>query len=109
MERDAWRPASVLAASDMRRSVPVGIKAGLVATRPGCPLARTFDIPVGAASLEDRAQIETQLLDGRPAKEPVAVVDLVDAQAGLEHQRVGDHGIVMRVGVFLDLEIFLDL
>jgi Response regulator receiver domain len=36
---------------------------------------------------------------------PVAVVDLVDAQAGLEHERVRDHRIVVRVGVFRDVEI----
>src|ERR1041384_3467200 len=46
---------------------------------------------------------------GRPTEEPVSVVDLVDTQARLEHQRVRDHRIVMRVGVCRDVEILLQL
>src|SRR3712207_7072657 len=37
------------------------------------------------------------------AEEPVAHVDLVDDQTGLEHERVRDHGIVGRIGVFGDV------
>src|SRR5262249_2740780 len=37
-----------------------------------------------------------------------AIVDLVDDQAGLEDDHVGDHGIVERIRVFGDVEILLD-
>jgi predicted nucleic acid-binding protein len=33
----------------------------------------------------------------------------VDQQAGLEHKRVRDHRVVVWVGVFLDLQVLLDL
>ena len=42
------------------------------------------------------------------AEEPVAVVDLTNDKAGLEDNHVGDHGIVERISVFGDVEIFLD-
>ena len=42
------------------------------------------------------------------AEEPVAVVDLTNDKAGLEVNHVGDHGIVERISVFGDVEIFLD-
>lgn len=45
---------------------------------------------------------------GREAKEPVAHVNLVDEQTGLEHNRVRDHGIVGRISVFDDVEAFLN-
>jgi hypothetical protein len=32
----------------------------------------------------------------------------VDDQPGLEHQRVRDHRVVLRVGVLLDLQILLN-
>ena len=41
------------------------------------------------------------------AEEPVAVVDLINDKAGLENNHVGDHGIVDRIRVFGDVEIFL--
>ena len=44
---------------------------------------------------------------GRP-KEPVAVVDPINDKTGLEDNHVGDHGIVDRISVFGDVEIFLD-
>ena len=47
-----------------------------------------------------------QLVQRGAAPVPVAVVDREDPQAGLEHERVRNHGIV-RVGVLLDVEILL--
>src|SRR4029453_14222148 len=85
----------------------VRIETRLLALRPGCSLFAAADVPVGTAALQHGAQIHAQLLHRRPAEEPVAVVDLEDTQAGLEYQRVRDHRIVMRVGVFRDVEILL--
>ena len=66
------------------------------------------DVPVGAAFFCDGAEVLAELFHGGATEEPVAVVDFVDEEAGLEDDDVGDHGIVERVGVFGDVEIFLD-
>jgi hypothetical protein len=66
------------------------------------------DVPIGAAFFCDAAEILAEIFHGGAAKEPVAVVDFVDEEAGLEDNHVGDHGIVERIGVFGDVEIFLN-
>ena len=43
------------------------------------------------------------------APEPVAVVEAVDDQTRLEHQRVRDHRVVVGVGVLGDVEVLLNL
>src|SRR5262245_38362498 len=66
------------------------------------------DVPVRPAFLGHSTQVLAEIFDRRAAKEPIAVVDFVDDQAGLKNNRVGDHGIVHRVGVLSDVEIFLN-
>ena len=48
-----------------------------------------------------------EIFQGRPAEEPVAVVDLIDDKTRLQDNHVGDHGIMGRVRVFGDVQIFL--
>src|SRR5438045_7518751 len=64
----------------------VWIKALFTAFLPGGLELRLGDVPVGPAFLEHRPQILAQLLDSRPAEEPVTVVDLGDAKPRLEHK-----------------------
>src|SRR4051794_772267 len=85
----------------------VGIEARLVTHRPCRSLSGSVDAPVGTATLQYGAHIQTELLDGGPAEEPVAAVDLEDEQTGLQHHGMGDHRIVIRVGIFTDVEILL--
>jgi hypothetical protein len=66
------------------------------------------DVPIGAALFGDGAEVLAEIFHGGAAEEPVAVVDFVDEEAGLEDNHVGDHGIVKRIGVFGYVEIFLD-
>src|SRR5271166_1896723 len=73
-------------------------------TQPGCG-----QIPVRPDFAGHLAQIAAQVLERRSTPEPIAVVDGVDHQPGLEHERVRDHRVVAGIGVFLDLEILLDL
>src|SRR5262249_28808228 len=68
---------------DLRLRLPVRVELCLVAFLPCRPLFRAPDVPVGPAALQHLAQVETQLFHSRPPEEPVAVVDRVDAQAGL--------------------------
>ena len=71
---------------------------------------RLFELrPVRPAFLGDGTQVLTELFQGGPPEEPVAIVDLINDKAGLEDDRVGDHRIVERIGIFGDVEIFLDL
>ena len=71
---------------------------------PGCT-----QVPVGTDFARHRAQIVPKIDDRRTPPEPVAVIDAVDHEARLEHERVRDHRIVLGVGVLLDVEIFLNL
>src|SRR5262245_5798448 len=43
-----------------------------------------------------------------PAEVPIAIVDFINDQAGLEDNNMGDHRIVGRIRIFGDVEIFLD-
>ena len=58
----------------------VGIEELFAALLPGCFEFWRGDVPVGAAFLADRTQVLAQILLRRPAKEPVAVVNLVNDQ-----------------------------
>src|SRR5215469_7828098 len=67
------------------------------------------DVPVRPAFLGYGTEVLAKFFQRRPAEKPVAVVNLINDQTGLEHNRVRDHGIVDRIGVLGDVEIFLDL
>jgi hypothetical protein len=67
------------------------------------------DVPVGAAFLCDGAEIVAEIFHGGAAEVPVAVVDLVNDEAGLENDDVRDHRIVVGVSVFGDVEVLLDV
>src|SRR5262245_18097971 len=70
---------SVLLGEHLRLCPSVGVESRLVSLRPGFSLLGAADVPIWATALQHRAQVEAQLFHGRPAEEPVAVVDLVDA------------------------------
>src|SRR5690242_14103044 len=86
----------------------VGVVQGFVAL-PALAYGGGGEIPIGAALAHDVAQVLPEVGGGGTAPEPVAVVDLVDNEARLQDDGVGDHGVVVRVGVFLDVEVFLNL
>src|SRR3984893_5800338 len=66
------------------------------------------DIPVRPAFLGDGAQVLAEIFESGPTEKPVAIIKLVNDKAGLEDDHVRDHGIVDWIGVFGDVEIFLD-
>jgi hypothetical protein len=45
---------------------------------------------------------------GGPPPEPIAVIDAVDDESWLEHERVRNHRIVLRVGILRDVEVLLN-
>src|SRR5690242_8546576 len=86
----------------------VGVVQGFVAL-PALTHGWSGEIPVGAAFARDVAQVLPEVGGGGAAPEPVPVVDFVDDEARLQDEGVRDHGVVVRVGVFLDVEVFLNL
>src|ERR1700722_12949823 len=105
----AWKGSSVLFGEDLGVGLSVGVKTIGFAALPGSFVLGVGDVPVGTDLFCDSAEILAELFEGGTAPEPIAVVDLEDDEAGLEHEGVGDHGIVDGVGVFSDVEIFLDV
>ena len=66
------------------------------------------DVPVRPAFLGNGTEVLAEIFQSGPAEEPVAVIDLINDKTGLEDNHEGDHGIVDRISVFGDIEIFLD-
>src|SRR5262249_40211802 len=54
-------------------------------------------VPVRTDLPRHLAQVASEVFDRRAAPEPVAVVDDVDDEPRLEHERVRDHRVVLRV------------
>src|SRR5215471_19811011 len=75
---------------------------------PGLPQPGRAEVPVRADLARCRAQVTPKVVERRTAPEPIAVVDAMDDQARLEHQRVRDHWVVFWVGVLGDVKVLLD-
>src|SRR5579872_5281908 len=87
-------------------SLLVGIMFALIAF-PVFAQRGLRDIPIGARLARHLAQIMPEVICTGTAPEPVAVIDAVDEQTGFQDKGMRDHGIMMRVGIFLDLQILL--
>src|SRR5271156_1785851 len=101
-------PGLVLLADRLGVGLAVRIEAFLVALLPsGFELGRR-DVPIRPALPGDRAQILAEILGRWAAEEPIAIIDLVNDEIRLEHNRMRDHRVVDRIGVFGDVQILLD-
>jgi hypothetical protein len=98
----------VLFVERLNIGLAVWIKDRLALLAPGRFQRWRGDVPVGAAFLADRPQILPKLFHCRTAEIPVAVIDLMDDKAGLQHEDVRNHRIVNGIGIFGDVEIFLN-
>ena len=79
--------------------------------RPCCHAALISGAVISQSGrhFRSRPQVPTQIFHSRPAEEPkIAVVNLVNDQAGLEHDRVRNHRIVPRIGILRDIELLLN-
>src|SRR3954471_8316754 len=90
-----------------RAPVPA-VEARVVARVPGLPQSGRAQVPVGSDLAGDVAQVVPEVVEGGAPPEPVAVVYAMDDEAGPEHDGVGNHRVVVRVGVLLDVEVLLD-
>src|SRR5262245_1387048 len=98
------RVVACLGDSVLAPPVPA-VERGVVAAVPCLAQPGGTEVPVGTALATYLAQVVPQVGHRGTAPEPVAVVDAVDDQAGLEHEGVRDHRVVLGVGVLLDVEI----
>src|SRR5713226_5245564 len=65
------------------------------------------NVPVRTAFLQHSTQVLPKLFNGRPAKKPVAIVDLEYNETRFEDDDMRDHRIVLGVRVLGDIEILL--
>src|SRR3954447_17515276 len=72
-----------------------------VARVPGLAEAARAEVPVGTDRARNVAQVAPEVHERGRSPEPVAVVDRVDDEPRLEHERVRYHRVVVGVGVLL--------
>src|SRR4029077_12629487 len=87
----------------------IGIKAIMFTAFPSGFQFGSGDVPVRTAFPQHNTQVLPKLFDGRPAKKPVAVVDLEYNETRFEDDDMRDHRIVLGVRVLGDVEILLNL
>jgi hypothetical protein len=103
-----WIAPLILFAEGLEIGFTVGVEKIFAALLPGGFEFGGGDVPVWAAFLADGTEVLAEIFDGGTAEEPVAVIDFINEKTGLKDDHVGDHGIVERVGVLGDVEIFLE-
>jgi hypothetical protein len=108
MSADEGATRLVLFAEDGGVALSVGVKTIGFAALPGGTVFGVGDVPVGVALFGHGAEVLTEVFEGGASPEPIAVVDFEDDEAWFQHDGVGDHRVVCEVGVFGDVEIFLD-
>ena len=110
-ERRATTTGATLGRVSFLRSSAAPVPPVEVATSPASHASRSpgaLRSQSGRISRVDVAQVAPEVVERRPPPEPVAVVDRVDDEPRLEHERVRDHRVVVGVGVLLDVEVLLD-
>src|ERR1700719_3136983 len=75
---------------------------------PSLTESRSAQIPVRTDLARHGAQIVPEVDGGRPAPEPIAVIDAVDDESRLEHECMRNHWIVLRVGILRYVEVLLN-
>src|ERR1700688_1980134 len=98
----------ILFTESLKIGLAVRIERLLAALLPGRFKFGRCDVPVRSAFAADSTQVLAELFDRGSSEEPVAIVDLVNDKTGLQHNRVRNHGIVDRIGVFGNVEILLN-
>ena len=98
----------ILCTESLQVRFAVRIKEFLAALLPRRLKFGRCDVPVRPAFFGNGTQVLAEIFQSGSAEEPVAVVDLINDKTGLEHNHVGNHRIVGRIGVFGDVEVFLD-
>src|SRR5260370_13384809 len=70
---------------------------------------RTGDVPVWTALLQHSTQVLPKLFEGRPAKKPVACIDLEYDKTVVEDLHMWDHRIAVGVRILGNVEMLLNM
>src|SRR5438105_10115177 len=97
------------AGDDLAQALPIGPALLLVAGLPLLSQTRRAQVPVRPDLERDFAQVAPEVGGRGAAPKPIAVVHAVDDQPRFEDEGVRDHRVVLRIGVFSDIEVPLDL
>src|SRR3984893_7000883 len=92
----------------LREGLVIGIKPVMFTPFPSGFQFGPSDVPVRAALPQHRTQVLPKLFDGRPAKKPVAVIDLEYDETRFEDDDMRDHRIMLGVRVLGDVEVLLN-
>ena len=84
------------------------MEGGEVARVPSLAESGGAQIPVGPDLARYHPQVAPEVDDRGPAPEPIAVINAVDNEARLEHERMRNHRIMLRVGILRDVEGLLN-
>ncbi len=98
----------ILLAKRLSVGFAIGIEELFAALLPRSLHFGSCDIPIRPAFLRDYAEILTEVLKRRAAEEPIAVLDLVNDETRFHDDDMGNHRIVVWIGVFGDVEILLN-
>jgi hypothetical protein len=101
-------PLLILFRQDLGVGFAVRIEQVFAALLPRFPELGRCDVPVRPAFFENGMHVLAELLQSRPPKEPIAVVDFVNDKTRFEHDHMGDHRIVIGVSIFRYVEVLLD-
>src|SRR5260370_33782061 len=93
------------AGEDLLQRLTVWPELAFLPSLPFSAQLRIAQVPVGTDLLCDLTQIVVEVGNRRSTPVPVAVVDAEDLELLLQDQRVRNHRIVQRIGVFLDVQI----
>jgi|SRR5579863_10023871 len=84
------------------------VKGRKVAGVPSLAESGGLQIPIGTYLARHRPEVVPKIGGGGASPEPITVIDTVNDEPRFEYERVGNHGIVLRVRVFYDVEILLN-
>jgi hypothetical protein len=102
------RPTLILLAERLSIGLAIWIKELFAAFLPCGLHFRRGDIPIWPALLGDGAEVLTEILKRRAAKEPIAVVYLAYDEARFQNNDMWNHRIVDWIRVFGNVEILLN-
>jgi len=79
-----------------------------VARVPGLAEPGRAQVPIWSDLTRCVPQVVPEVVQRRSPPVPVAVVQAVNDQAGLQHECVRNHRVVFGVRIFLNVEVFLN-
>src|SRR5215216_6090855 len=90
------RDARTLGRNSLRTPLVPAVEVGHVLAVPCFPQPGRAQVPIRTDLARHGSQVLMEILDRRPAPKPIAVVEAVNDESRLEHERVRNHRVVLR-------------